>query len=311
MLFCVVLVGVYFSFMYKVSTGYVDENYTKFSQEAGSLIIGTSTASQGISPQILEEEFSEFNYDKPMVNFAINFEQSQYGEFYLNAIKNKLKKPTTKGQFILSISPASFTSVKNLDATALRKLEKEKIFGKISDFTSSPNFDYISNCYPISLYNAIYPTNKWDNLVVHANGWNEFKLKSNSYTVTKEDLILWKKQTLEFQTKFIKDQEFSNLRLQSFIETIDFLKQRGDVLIVRMPLTSEMLALENKKWKNFDAQFDSIAKAKNVPFLNYSQKELSFKTYDGTHLISESAQEFTRLLSEDIKKVISTNTAKN
>ncbi|MCK0156864.1 hypothetical protein MWU65_06710 [Cellulophaga sp. F20128] len=287
--------------MYKISTGYVDENYPKFCQEAGGLILGVSTASQGISPQILEDELQEFKFEKPIVNFAINFEQSQYGDIYLNSVKNKLKKQHQKGLFILTVTPASFTTTKNLDEKALRKLDQEKILGKISNFSKAPNFDYISNCYPISLYNAIYPTNKWDNLVVHANGWNEFKLKSNSYTVTKEDLTLWKKQTLEFQTKFIKTQEFSKLRLQSFVETINFLKEKGDVFIVRMPLTAEMLALEDEKWKNFDAQFDSIAKTENVPFLNYSQKELGFNTYDGTHLVSESAKEFTSLLSKDIK----------
>lgn len=309
-LFCVVLTGVYFSFMYKVSTGYVDENYPKFCQEAGSLIIGVSTASQGISPQIFEDNLSELNLDKPMVNFAINFEQSQYGDTYLNAIENKLKKSTKKGLFILSVSPISFSSVKNLDESALEQLDKEKILGKITNFTSAPNFDYISNCYPISLYNAFYPTNKWDNLVAHPNGWNEFKLKSKSYTVTKEDITNWKKKTIEFQDKFLKTQEISKIRFLSFAKTIDFLKQKGDVFIVRMPLTPENLKLENEKWENFNYQFDSIAKVKNISFLDYSETSSEYNTYDGTHMVSESAKKFSKTLSDDVKSILLSDSKK-
>ncbi|SFW16424.1 hypothetical protein [Cellulophaga fucicola] len=309
-LFCVVLTGVYFSFMYKVSTGYVDENYPKFCQEAGSLIIGVSTASQGISPQIFEDNLSEFNLDKPMVNFAINFEQSQYGDTYLNAIENKLKKSTKKGLFILSVSPISFSSVKNLDESALEKLDKEKILGKITNFTSAPNFDYISNCYPISLYNAFYPTNKWDNLVAHPNGWNEFKLKSKSYTVTEEDITNWKKKTIEFQDKFLKTQEISKIRFLSFAKTIDYLKQKGDVFIVRMPLTPENLKLENEKWENFNYQFDSIAKVKNISFLDYSETSSEYNTYDGTHMVSESAKKFSKTLSDDVKSILLSDSKK-
>jgi len=304
-LFFIALGGTYLMFMYFLSNKFVDETYPKLTQEAGGLILGLSRANYGISPEILEEELEPFNFKTPLINFAIDHELSPYGDVYLNSIKQKIKSNSTAhGLFILSVTPGSFTVLKNLADDAILEFDGEKVLGKLYNFTQSPNYDYIRNCYPLSLYNAIYPTNKWQHLEVHSNGWNEMKLKTATETVSTDDLKFWKEQSFLYYEKSLKSERKSMKRIRSFVETIAFLKEKGQVFIVRLPMDDDILLLENKTWTNFNHVMDSIAKKEQVGYFDYTQKDLDFTTFDGSHLESFSAQNFTKLLSHDIKNYI-------
>jgi len=300
-LFFLLFGATYLFFMNKLSNSYVDENYNKFTQEAGGLIIGLSRANHGLSPDILETKLEEFKFEKPLINFAIDHGQTQFGELYLNSIKRKLKHNGTKGLYILSVSPGSFTAPKNMDAIEVKDLDQKRILGKINTLTEHPNFDYISNCYPHSLYNAMYPTNKWDNLVAHTNGWNEVKLKSATHTISKQDIKEWKQQAIDYYKKSLQEEVYNANRFQYFIKTISYLKEKGTVVLIRMPIDQDMLLLENETWFDFNKKIDSVAENQNVVYFDYSEKLADYQTFDGSHLLSESAQQFTEKLSEAIK----------
>ncbi|OEK08532.1 hypothetical protein A8C32_03505 [Flavivirga aquatica] len=300
--FCLLLATTYFILIHKLSKGYVDEYYNKFTQEAGSLIIGASRAQQGISPTILENELKEHNFNKPVINFAFDGFQSPYGEVYFNAIKKKSSNIINNGLFILSVSPASFTAFTK-DVEMVLNMDKKMRIGKVDNFSSNPNYNYIMKCYESPLYNSFLPTNTWKHALCHTNGWNEIKIKKGKHIINEADIKQWKKQTLDGYNKKLETEVDSKYRLNSFLNTIKFLKNKGTVVIIRIPADSDFIAMENNLWKNFNSQIDSIAKKHEVPYFNYSN-EVGFKTYDGSHLESESAKKLTKLLSKSIKSYL-------
>ena len=306
-IFCIILASTYAFFVNKLSKDYVDPYYNKFTQEAGGLILGLSRASEGISPEVIEEELDSGPFEKPMINFAMNVVQSSYGEIYLNGIKKKLKPNSKKGLFIVSVSPGSFTALSGMSDENIIDMDKEGIIGKIDNFTSAPNYSYIVNTYSQPLYNTLHDFDKWDHYNSHSNGWNEITQNGKTNNIKEADISYWKSLTIRYYKRRIKKEQLSNYRLNYFIDIIKYLKTVGNVFIVRLPADNDIIQIENDLWKNFDKQFDSISKNHDVKYLNYSTLGSHYKTYDGSHMLSNSAKKFTKLLSRDIKN----NLAKN
>ncbi|PRX55274.1 hypothetical protein [Flagellimonas meridianipacifica] len=290
--------GLYLLTVVKLSDGFVDMYYPKFTQEAGSLVLGLSRADQGIDPVVLEETLEPFQINKPIINFATN--QSFYGEVYLEAIQKKLAKNTTNGIFILSVSPGSFTGPKNMGPKKIRAFDERMVIGKTDNFTTSPNYNYIINCYGQSLYNSIYNTNTWGHLVSHDNGWNQVKLIAGKDTIKERDIANWKSENLIFYNKKSQTESFKDSRFEQFLKTISFLKKKGKVFLVRIPADPDVLAFENSRWSDFDSRMERVANTYNIPYLNYSKQTSAVKTYDGSHMESNSAKKFTKMLAERI-----------
>jgi len=194
-----------------------------------------------------------------------------------------------------------------MDEFGIKDLDQKRILGKINTLTEHPNFDYISNCYPHSLYNALYPTNKWDNMVAHSNGWNEVKLKSTTHAISKQDIKEWKQQAVDYYKKSLQEEVYNANRFENFIKTIAYLKEKGTVILIRMPIDHDMLLLEKETWCDFNKKMDSVAENQKVIYFDYSEKLADYKTFDGSHLLSESAQKFTAELSEAIKNRLKSN----
>ncbi len=302
-LYFAIFAGIYLFFVDKLANGLVDQYYNKFTQEAGSLIIGLSRADQGISPYVLDEELDGFEFDRSITNFAINAHQSKFGEVYLNAIQKKLtNKHKKNGFFIVSINPSSFSVPKTLNEDKVYENDKEWIIGKIENFTSTPNYDYIINTYPQPLYSGLLrATRDDDHHKIHTNGWTEIKLIGKNDTIKDNDISIWKNKNLEILKKNIAKERISKYRINEFVKTLNYLKTIGKVILVRIPSDIDILKIENESWPNFNTQFDSIANKYNIPYLNYSNQSDKYKTYDGSHLESESAEKFTRMLSLEIK----------
>ncbi|WP_303317695.1 hypothetical protein Q4Q34_17420 [Flavivirga abyssicola] len=300
-IFCILFAAVYAFFVDKLSKEYVDPYYNKFSQEANGLILGLSRASEGISPEIIEEELNNCSFEKPIVNFAMNTVQSSYGEIYLRGIKKKLKPNSKNGLFIVSISPGSFTAPFGMNDKNIFDMDKEGIIGKIDNFTSAPNYSYIVSTYPLPLYNTLHDFDKWDHHKPHPSGWNEITQNGRFNKIGENDINHWKSLTIRYYKRKVEKEQFSNYRLNYFIKTIQYLKTIGNVFIVRLPADTDIIKTENDLWKGFDKQFDSISKQHDVKFLNYSSLGSDYKTYDGSHMLSTSAKKFSKLLGKDIR----------
>ncbi|MFD1613951.1 hypothetical protein [Gelatiniphilus marinus] len=306
-LFCLLLMATYLFFVDKLSEGYVDQYYHKFTQESGSLILGLSRADQNIAPKVLEHELRALKFDMPITNFAINLDHSAYGQLYLQGIKDKLNPKLNNGLFILSVTPGAFTAPLKMDDEAIFNLDKKGVIGKTANLKQSPNYDYIINNYANPLYNGIINLNSWNHHIAHDNGWNEFVLVSHSDTLKHDDMLFWKTQTIKYYRKKNELLEVSKYRINGFVDTIEYLKTKGHVFMVRLPADADFIEFENSNWPTFNQEFDSIAKHYQVPFLNYTLQNTNYKTYDGSHMLSQSAKAYTKQLSTDIKKNLSKN----
>lgn len=295
--FCTLLASAYLLMVNKLSEGYVDMYYSKFTQKAESLIIGLSRADEGIDPETILNNLPK-TVDQSLVNFASN--QNYYGRVYLEAIKNKLNDGKEAPFFILTISPGSFTAPKGFGTKGIEAMDTKTAIGKTSDFTSNPNYSYIMNCYGGGLYNAFLDVDSGGNLTSHDNGWNEISLKSNTFTITKDLMFDWKRQNLAYFERRLPKEEVKPYRLEWFGKTIEYLKNKGMVFLVRMPADQEIISFENKHLPTFNTMVDSITQVHQVPYLDYSNSQTEFGTYDGSHLYSETAKEFSAVLAKDM-----------
>ncbi len=298
------LIGCYYFFMGELARGFVNDNYSKFTHQSSSLIIGLSRAHNGISPKILDSILAEIPYQGGFLNFAFEKTQSPYGGVYLEAIKKKIPEQTKQGIFILSVSPGSFMRPIHLtSAQEIDNLDKKSLVGKIKQLNKNPNYEYIRKGYGGSLYKGLIPHNAQITTVFHDDGWEEFRLSAEGYQVSKEDVAHWTSQTIGGYRRMMKTnpEVVSTYRIERFKTLISYLKQHGQVFVVRMPLDPLVLGMENQWWKEFNTEMTLISASFDVPYFDFSDAR-EYKTYDGSHLSSPYAKEFTVRLANEIRR---------
>ena len=92
-----------------VLKGGVDAFYGRFtSPPAGSLVLGTSRAAQGIRPAVLTARLGG-QFEGPVLNYAFTLTHSPYGPAYLRSIQRKLRPETKNGLFIVAVDPWSLS----------------------------------------------------------------------------------------------------------------------------------------------------------------------------------------------------------
>jgi hypothetical protein len=89
---------------------------------------------------------------------------------------------------------------------------------------------------------------------------------------------------------------------QDFITAIRELRANGwRVMFVRLPISDEMLQLENTMPP--ELQFEALVTALGVPFVDYTKRMTKLETADGSHLTPQSARRFAPILTSDILKL--------
>lgn len=291
------LLGTYFFAVFKITEENVDFSYSKFTHKAGSLIVGLSRANYAFNPEIIEEEFGN-KINLPVLNFAFNRLQSQYGDVLLNSIKKKIDTNSTNGLFILSVNPGSFLIPNSLEYNP-SKADNNSILNKVTNINANPNFEYMRKCYENPLYTGLFKP-KTGNRYFHKNGWAENKSNFDNNSLSLSVIKRRKKFIRNKQLAFLAEHKTSKFRIQKFKETIQFLKQFGKVVIVRTPCDIEVVELESTIFPNFNSMIKKISNNYKVPYFNYNNST-KYITFDGAHLISKSSIEFTKKLCEDIK----------
>ncbi len=293
----------YYFLVDRLSHRYVDPYYPKFTQEAGSLILGISRAGEDINPSVLEKTLGSNNIKLPIINFALFKYQSPYGDIYLEGIQKKLINQDKPGIFILSATPGNFSAPKNMTAEDILDMDKKMTMGKIKNFTTYPNYNYIINCYEQPLYNALFP-HPFENQIAHTNGWNEIVLETPSFSITKENMKYYKSFNEREYARIAKNEAIAEYRIDSFRKIISYLKTRGQVFIVFLPAHEDILAIEHEFWPDLKGTIVDIAKNQGVAYLDYNSSQEDYLFYDGSHMESESANRFSRILSQDIKSLL-------
>lgn len=303
--FSVILTGVYFFALWQLAQGQVDYFYAKFTNQASSMIIGISRANDGIAPNVIEQNFGKNEIDYPILNFAFTNQISDYGPVYLNAIKKKMLPQTKNGLFILEINPGSLSILKSQPDTE-STLEKDQSFlSDLRHFNHHPNFEYIRKMYSHSLYKGFKKSRRIDVMrYCHPDGWQEVMEKNEFYEVSEDEISEWTEMKLH-EINSTKDYYKPSLaRIKYLEETIKYLKNFGKVYLVRFPISSDHLEIEQSSWPEFNSQIEETARKNQVAYLDYSKYGTQYPTYDGSHLFGHSAKAFTQKLCDDIKLLI-------
>lgn len=271
--------------------GYIDPYYLRISSpRQSSMILGTSRSSLGITPSVFE-----LNGYPNVYNYSFTIADSPWGEIYYNSICKKLDTTSSNGLFVLSVDPFSVSSGVSKDG---KEFISPTRLSEINSVTSSPNYEYICkmNVKPWRYLLNILHIEKM-NFCLHEDGWYE-------------NMRVWDEQTESVETKLkIKEykSEFSKSglsihRMTYLKKTIQKLKQYGRVVLVRIPISTDMYEYECGYMPSFDSLMDSLSIQYQVEYYNFAQESGKYRTFDGNHLIPEEAKRFTQELCDSLRR---------
>ncbi|GAB3865116.1 hypothetical protein GCM10028824_03530 [Hymenobacter segetis] len=271
-----------------VLRGGVDAFYGRFtSPPAGSLILGTSRAAQGIRPAVLAAQLGG-QFEGPMLNYAFTLTHSPYGPAYLASIRRKLRPEVRHGLFILAVDPWSLS----LTGPEGSFPETQSFIGQLHQVSQNPNLPYLTRYQTKPLYRLPldYATATER---LHPDGWLEVNIGTDSAQVRARTA-----RKLQDYRLLAASQHLSSGRLQALRQTIAFLKPHGRVVLVRLPVGSSLLQLEQVYQPGFEQLMRQTAADFSVPYLDYSARP--YATTDGNHLQRAASAAFSEQLAEDL-----------
>jgi hypothetical protein len=281
--------------------GYVDAFYARFAAPpAGSLVLGTSRAAQGIKPSVLATRLGG-RYQGPWLNYAFTLAESPYGPGYLGSIRRKLALGTRHGLFVVAVDPWSLALPKAaLDKRPLILPEANSMVSRLRDVSQSPNLDYLAHYLHKPFYQLLLDTNPARVIErLHPDGWLEIALPPPS-----ADTALLRRRTAEKLATYrplAANSRLAAARLLSLWETINFLKAHGQVVLVRLPTGPAMAALEQDFQPDFDQLMRQLGERQGVPYLTYLGQP--YPTNDGNHLHRDAAEAFSQRLATAIAQL--------
>jgi hypothetical protein len=291
--------------------GYVDAFYARFAAPpAGSLVLGTSRAAQALKPAVLAARLGE-RYEGPWLNYAFTLAESPYGPGYLSSIQRKLVPGTRHGLFVLAVDPWSLSLPKALkyrtSPTQLASQDQAPIFpeeksmvSQLASVSQSPNLDYLAHYLHKPFYQLLLHTDTARVVErLHPDGWLEIALPPPT-----ANPALLRRRTAEKLATYralAAGSQLASSRLLYLRETIRYLQQHGQVVLVRLPTGPEMAALEKQYQPDFDVAMRSLGHSLNVPYLDYLTQP--YPTNDGNHLTRTAAAQLSQRLADDLARL--------
>lgn len=256
-----------------------------------SLVIGTSKAAQGIVPSVLNAKLG-LDPESELYNFSFTNIHSPFGESYSSAIQKKLFEDTKDGIFIVTVDPWSLSSVKS--APNDRSLmEDDKLFlGKLSSFSSPINLEYLLRFYINSYYEI--PLRYFANNTMHLmdDGW----LMATPFIEEERYNRFYESKVNEYRERANRV-KFSEYRFDRFTSLIDFLKKKGTVHVIVMPVDRQFHVIEKSVLPEMANQLEYFCKSNDISFKDFSSENSSYKFVDGVHLDYEAASVFSNDLA--------------
>lgn len=290
------LSGTYLYVIYR-NPELVDEAYYKFTTpRASSLIIGTSRSAVGIVPSILNEKL--LLGEQKIINHSFTFGTSNYGPRYLQEIKQKLNPNVKNGLFIVSVDPWALSIDINAkdDTSSFIEIKNSVFVGGLKSSSVNPNFEYLKKYWgnrfsPIVqvVKRSTSYENQW---VLQHDGWMEINVPCDSFSVSH-------RLELGLSDYSKTNVKLSETRFQYLEKIINYLQKRGSVVLVRLPVTSQMKKLENISFPDFEKKIFSIAKKNQVPYFNYFERD-DYAFVDVHHLEKNSAIRLSQQLCDSI-----------
>lgn len=262
----------------------LDPYYVKLLERSkGGLILGDSRALQGLDPD---------QFDFPLENFAFTIGHSPYDRSYIKLIKKKV--PKGEGfQHIVSVAPWSLINISG---------QQEDINPFFSESLKlpliKPNFEYISKYMDLSF------TNLLQLLPSHAfttdKGW--LRQGMDSVDLYREYPRRVKEKIANYETKYPKvGIDIETQRVQNLLEIIALLKESGNVTIIRLPVSRDMMELENRRFPEFNRLLHSIAELSSSSYIDLTDMEV--QTTDGNHIWYKEVQRVSKELNSRLGKI--------
>ncbi len=291
--FLLFLIPIFYCFGF-LANGYSDPFYNRFTTtKQKNLIIGTSRAAQGLQPSVFKKML---NID--ISNYAFTVAHSPFGSKYLESIKKKITKDTG-AIFIVTVDPWSISSwcESPNDSSLFRENKLSVANMKIVNW--NPNWEYLFKNIQDNFYD-VFNSDRFKHMYLHKDGWLEVKnIPMDSLSVNKRV----KNKIRTYKEIHLPKTKFSSYRLKYLINTITFLNQYGNVILVRLPIHKSMLEIENKLMPNFDSIIEG-AILESEFYLDLTKYKKNFLFTDGNHLYRPSGKEVSEIISKEIKSQI-------
>ncbi|WP_191004845.1 hypothetical protein [Hymenobacter montanus] len=274
-----------------VLKGRVDAFYGRFiSPPAGSLILGTSRAAQGIQPAVLTAQLGQ-TWAGPLLNYAFTLTHSPYGPAYLRSIQRKLRPDVTNGLFIVAVDPWSLS----LAGPEGHFPETNSFIGQLQQVSQKPNLDYLIRYQTKPLYRLLldYATAAER---LHPDGWLEVNIGTDSAQVRARTA-----RKVQDYRRLAATHHLSAGRLAALRQTIRFLRRHGRVYLVRLPMGAPLFQLEQAYQPDFNLLMRETAATLAVPYLDYSTQP--YATTDGNHLERAASRAFSQQLAADLQRL--------
>ena len=270
----------------------VDTFYWKFTTPARSLILGSSRALQSLDPAIIALDARD---EGPLLNFAFTIANSPYGPVYLRAISRKVPASVRRGVFLLEVNPllVSINAQEREDAETFR--ERHLTLDRQGVFTLDPNYDYLLRNFRSPLYRLLGPPLP-SREHPQRNGWLQLSVPMDAPT-----LAARRKRGIEAYAGVFQQHRLSPLRIEWLRKTIAFLHEHGSPMLVRLPTSPEMAALEAAYAPDFDTLMAGLAAETGAAYLNLLPESATFETTDGNHLSVESARRCSQRVGAELR----------
>lgn len=265
--------------------GSTDPFYIRFTTpKHKNMIIGTSRAAQGLQPHVFK-----YILNKHIGNYAFTVTHSPFGKVYLQSIKLKHSKEKN-GIFIIAVDPWSISSWCNKPNDINSFRENKLCLNTTQHVDIKPNFEYLYN----NLKN-IQPLLKFNSsMFLHVDGWLEINnIPMDSSTVAKR--ISSKVKT--YREVHLPKTNFSSIRLSYLKKTVEYFKKYGKVYLVRLPIHSQMMEIENELMPDFSKKIEEVTNLSDG-YLDLTAKNDSFTYTDGNHLHKNSGAEVSKIIAE-------------
>ncbi|KAB1071275.1 hypothetical protein F6U93_00660 [Tamlana haliotis] len=291
--FFTVVIGVV-SFILMNYGGNVDYFYEKFTtKKAHSIILGDSRSFQGIQPSIVDSYFENFPLQLPILNYSFTLKQTAYGPPYLESVKRKLNSETKNGLFIISVHPFLLANRSGKEEEKQGEFfEADMPPHNMRFVNNSPNFEYLLKNFDYFHFRGIIKKSS----KTHKDGW----LEETNLPDDKALLKTWKDNQITLYNGFQKKWLKSEIRLEYLEKLILYLKNHGHVVLVRLPIDKELIAIENEFWNTFNIDMRNMSNKNDIEYITFSEVENTFNTYDGIHIDKFGGVPFTKALCDSI-----------
>lgn len=275
--------------------GYSDPFYLRTTTpKQENLILGTSRAAQGISPNVLNQITNIDFY-----NYAFTIAHSPYGEVYYKSTIQKLNR-TPNSTHILCVDPWAISSKFSSTGQELFP-EDTRVLNQVSSVSSKPNFKYILNNHKIYenvAKNILYPNSISTRGFLDQYGWYHIQNIPNDSVLTRKNI---EAKVNVYLTQNLPNRAFSTTRYEYLLKTIQVLKKTGKVFLVRLPIHPKMYEIEQQLMPDFDTKIKTAVELSDN-YLDFTPQNSNFEYTDGNHLFKHSAIKVSTLLGDWIKK---------